>query len=265
MANEKLKSWLKNKDRDYQEGVELFKELKVNAKKEKFFNTDEPQAIHKNMLFAKLANFDRVYNQIADEKKQTLKAVKEEKAKRANPSKNLAEVREQIEVVNKEIENGRVVIDKGLKVKYDDMPKELQTAYDKNGELYSEVKSLHAKMKAVPADAKNDSERKEYANLVLDKFATIKDNWVKIDDWAKGKPAPEPTQPIEASGKYTKAEIEAITDPVIQAQSKDKRIEANLAYIRRSADDETKKEKVDERIAELKAWDIDYEKRIGKN
>lgn len=43
MAKKELKSWLKSKDRDYQEGIKKIKNLKIDSKKNAFFDTDEPQ------------------------------------------------------------------------------------------------------------------------------------------------------------------------------------------------------------------------------
>ncbi|MFA6400893.1 MAG: hypothetical protein WCX31_04600 [Salinivirgaceae bacterium] len=258
MANQKLKSWLQSPERDYNAGVTLFKELKVNPKKEGFFNTEEPEAIHRNMLYSLLANYHRVYNQ--DEKQPE----KEEASnKKQSTSKNLQEVKEKLGEVEKEIATGRVVIDKNPRVKYEDLSDELKKAYDENGENYSKVKTLHAKIKAVPADVTNDEERKELLNEMLSIQENIKANWKLIDDWAAGLPPVTGVQPTKPSGALTKAEIDATTDLVIQAQSKDLRIKANVAYLRRFSKDENKAKEVELRISELKAWEVNYEESIG--
>jgi tellurite resistance-related uncharacterized protein len=255
MANQKVKEWLKSEKKDYHEGVQLYKEAKVNPKKEKFFNVEEPEQIHRNMLFSELVNWDRVYNK---EKTKTEKKATEKQ----NPSKNLSESRQKLDEINKDIANGRMVIDKNPVVKYTELPEHLQEAYDENGKLYSEVKSLHAKLKSIPTDNKHDAGREKLITEAVEKHKTIRANWKLIDEWATKQPAP---QPINPSGAFTRYEIEQIKDPAVKAVSKEKRIEANISYIRRYREDATKQKEVEKRITELEAWEIDYEKHIGTN
>ena len=275
MANSKLKAWLSAKpsERNYQEGVELFKTLKVDKKKNDFFSTDEPQAIHKSMLFGALLRFNRIHGQKESAKTEAAEQKKEAEKNKINPSKNLPEIREQLKVVGSEITQGQTVIDKGLKVSKEELPEDLQEAYQFNQDNYPVIRSKFEKMKLIGADAKHDLERKGLMNEILDLQKQIKANWVKLDayqnnpegDHNESGSGDEFTQPTKASGTYTKEEIEQITDAVVQAQSKEKRVEANLNYLRRNMTDDKKKEEVDKRIEELKAWEIDYEARIGNN
>jgi len=257
--NQKLKDWLASKDRNYNQGLKLFVDLKVNPKKEKFFNTEEPTSLQKNILFSLLLNWDRVYNQPKKEKTPEQPAV-------VNASKNLKEVQNQIEVVEKEISNGRVVIEKNPKVKYEDLPGDLKAAFDFNTENYPVIAGKHAKIRALGTDVKFDEERKTLINEVLETQKVIKENWAKIDAWAEGGEVDgELAQPTKASGAFTKEQIEAIKDPAIQALSKEMRIDANLKYIRTNLGVEKKNEETQKRIAELTAWGINYEERIGTN
>ncbi len=257
--NQKLKDWLASKDRNYNQGFKLFVDLKVNPKKEKFFTTEEPTSLQKNILFSLLLNWDRIYNQPKKEKTPEQPAV-------VNASKNLDEVKNKMEVVEKEISNGRAIIEKNPKVKYEDLPDDLKSAFDFNTENYPIIAGKHAKIRALGTDVKFDPDRKTLMNEVLDTQKVIKENWAKIDAWVMGEgKEPEAKTPIEPSGKYTLEEIEAMEDPTVKALSKEKRIDANLKYIRTESGKENKKEQVEKRIAELTTWGINYEERIGAN
>lgn len=271
MAKQTLVEWLSDENRDYQTGLDIFIDKKVDPKKNKYFETDTPEAIHKNMLFGALSKYQRVYGQIEKEKEQKAAEAKEASKNAIKPSKNLAESRNTLENIEKEIANGRVVIDKGNKVDYNSLPDDLKSAYDENGLMYPIVGALHAKMKALPADVKYDADRKAIINEALEIQANIKANWAKIDAFNSNPKGDDEgdekgeENPAKPTGKLTKAEIDAITDPVFQALSKEKRIDANVAYLRRYMNDEKKAEEVKLRKSELTEWEVNYEEILGTN
>lgn len=258
-----LKTWLGSNDRDYAKGVELFTGLKIDVKKNAFFTTDEPTEMHSNMLFQQLANYDRVYNKV--EKVIELPNTKVG----SNASATLKEALSEAAGIAKMAESGRVRIEKENRIKYEDLIPEHKAMFDENGKMYGEIKSLHAKLKALPEDASNDEERKSVLDEMLAKQKVIRTNWDALDaaypaDGSKPE-TKDAVQPTEPTGAITKAEIEQITNDVIREKSKDMRIDANINYLRRNQKDAKKAAKVQERIDELTAWGVDYESRIGKN
>lgn len=259
MSVEKIKEWLSS-DRDYQKGVDLFKELNVDATKVPFFENEKPGAIHKNMLAHLLEQ--HVYVLI-----ETGKAVKKDE-KPVKPVINLPGKTNTKDTVKKAEGIVRVLVDDNPIVRLEELPEELQVKYKENKTKYGEIKAYHAEIAALPDDSVNDSKRKELLGLMIEADDLRKANWAAIDAWWKTNKEVNGSGSVEiteASGSYTRDQIEAITDPTIKALCKEKRIAADLAYIRRSGNNEKKKDEVNLRIAELKAWEVNYEERIGKN
>lgn len=273
MANQNVKEWLQTEpaERDYKQGVALFKSLKIDKKKNDFFDIDEPTMLHKNQLLAALVRYNRIHNQKTEAKEKAADDKKQEQENKITPSANLTVIRDQVKTVLKDIENGQVVYSKkGLVKPIEQFPEELQELYKSNQDNVVVIRSKHEKIKLLSADAKADEERKTLINEILELQKGIKENWVKLDAHQHGSNdggngGTEFTQPEKASGAFTKEEIEQITDDVMRAKCKDMRIEADLAYVRRNADNEKKKAEVEKRIAELVAWEVDYESRIGTN
>ena len=253
---QELKIWLQSPNKNYKEGLKLFLGLKINPKKNAFFQNPNPQILHRGLLLAELSRYNRIYNKAP---------LKEEVSKKAKPSKQIKKISAKLEIINKEIETGRVIIDKNPHVSYDILPDELKKSYDENGKNYSEIKSLHAQLKSFPDDTDFDAKRRVLLNEIVTIQSDIRKNWDKIDKWASGQPIVDDNQPTIPSGKLSLNQINQIANPAIKALSKKLRIDANINYIRRYSKDISKEKELKIRIAELNEWEIDYEKRIRTN
>ena len=105
-----------------------------------------------------------------------------------------------------------------------------------NGDINKEMVSLHAKLKAVPADKKNDGKRKKIMEELTELDDKKAENWRTIDTW---------NEPEDSKGPE-----EITTDKAVQqALAREKRIKANKIYIYRAQkmvdamDPKTEKEK----------------------
>lgn len=233
-AKIRLAAWLHSAKREYNEGLKLFRELNVNPDMTKFFGEPKPGKIHQSLLLRQLSEYARLHNikpmplpvQIAI----APKPVVQRKNVVASTTRN------------------RVKIDKNPTVRYEDLPVQFQVMYDECGRLSAEMKSMHAQLKALRHSGIKSAERAELAKGLVSRAKTVRSNWSQIDDWWK--------------------ENQSIEDPVViaaqQAIEKDRRIKANLNYIRRYYKDPSKAEEVKIRTAELDKWNVPYEELIRK-
>jgi hypothetical protein len=58
----RLASWLYCRSREYREGLELLRELKVDLGDTAFFEVAVPGKIHQSLMWRKLADYARVHN-----------------------------------------------------------------------------------------------------------------------------------------------------------------------------------------------------------
>ena len=108
----------------------------------------------------------------------------------------------------------KVVFDKSEKLFL-----EKKTLFIENSDMEREMRSLHAKMKALDPDPKNDPKRKK----LIERLALLDDqkadNWEKIDKWEAPAEAKEETESEKA---------------VRQALERERQIKANKIYIYRA-------------------------------
>lgn len=242
-AKERLANWLASKEKKYSDGVSVFVALKVDSSKNKFFMVDKPQTIHQNMLLKLLMNYARV-NRI-----KPLAVVKTDNPVVAGGKKNKPTGNDDPGGSGNKKQIQRPKIDKNPVVDYKSLPKNLQIRFDQNGRLNSEIKTYHAELKLIADDPEKKERRKVLAGLIVGIRKQMRANWDEIDSWWNDQQNKSPEQQAADA-----------------ALEKDRRIKANLNYIRRNWN-ATKTNAVEElkiRMQELNAWGIDYEGLVEK-
>jgi hypothetical protein len=226
----KLASWLYNGKRDYLQGVEIFSSISSDPDQIKFFKQQRASKVHMSILQRKLAHFARL-NNIApapmpvSEKNTTASTGKQ---------KNKIGATGMI---------ARPKVDKNPVVRYEDLPGNLQVLFDENGRISTETKAYHAELKQLKDsdDIQAKERRKILTEAILSGQKIWRKNWDEIDLWWSKKMEDDPLK---------RAAEEAL--------AKDRRIKANLAYIRRFIGKAKAKEEVELRMKELDKWNIDY-------
>jgi hypothetical protein len=240
-TNSRLSAWLHSKMKDYQEGVKIFSEISNDKESIRFFQQGKPGKIHRSILERKLTNYARIHHVVPaplPEKKPV-----EEKIHTQKHSKRMDEfspdVLMQIETEKNVIQ--RPMVDKNPVVRYEELPERLQVLYDENGKMYSEMKAFHAEIKQLKENESAKERREELAQEIVRREKSIRENWDVIDAWwAKNQEA----DPLKQAAE--------------EALSKDRRIKADLAYIRRFLGKAKSKEEVELRMKELDKWNVDY-------
>jgi hypothetical protein len=243
-TQQRLATWLASKNRDYKTGVQLFIDLNIDVKKIEFFSSGE-EKIHRNILFRQLENYARIHKirpQVFKEKapvhqkRGKLKAQEMPKATKVQPGEKTE----------------RVLIDTNPSVKYDDLPANLKVLFKENSQMAGEMKALHAELKFIQDDPEKEERRKKLAEGIVERKEKSRVNWNEIDEWWKNRhQVKEP--------KKSPEELAAE-----EALKKDKRIKANLNYIRRYKNTTKKKQKeeLEARKKELDAWGVSYEELL---
>jgi regulatory protein YycI of two-component signal transduction system YycFG len=260
---QKLAVWLGNKNRVYSHGVALYKALAVNPDRNKFYSDQKAGKMHENMLLNDLQRYARIHKI----QPSTIKIVQKQQA---SSDAAFKKVITQAQPTHPDrIEQLRVQIVKNEKVDYEKLPEELKEVYDQFNDLYNGYDENRELLQSLPKQPEYNEKRKESAELTISFRKKIVEGWEKIDTWWKNlnSPTGDGDEITQASGKYTKAQIEAIKDEGIKALSKQKRIEANMKFIQRNHESADKNviEKVAERKKELDQWTVDYAKVLTKN
>lgn len=239
----KLANWMADTKKDYHQGLILFRELEINSEMLPFLRTGKPGKLHRSLLIRQIETYARI-NQIRPT------PAKEIPAPVVNPHPVIPEVVRSTEVkatVPSPVME-RPKVDKNPVVRYEDLPVELQVLFDENGRFNNETKAFHARLKTLK-DSTASGAREERARLageILWRKDKMRSNWDRIDGWWKNRNVQE--DPIE------KAKREAL--------EKEKRIRANLNYIRRYYGNEKNRDEVMLRMRELDKWNISYEKLL---
>jgi hypothetical protein len=181
IERKEIKAWLKRKNKDFDEGFELFVRYSHN------------RALA--MQLARLRRLSKLEYEL--EKIAARPFIKESRVwpiapvvKAGNRHQEHTEVKDQVTETGKRL----VVMDE--KINYDELPEDLKKLYDENRESYKIMRAVHEKMKL----ATKDQERADYrAQLVTfdDKIAA---NWEKLDEWASDKEAYESKRLAEIQG-----------------------------------------------------------------
>lgn len=228
----RLAAWLHSAKKEYNEGLKIFKELNVNPEMTRFLTTTKPGKIQHSLLIRQLSEYARLHNikplpiPLFVTPKPVAKSDKKKESKTSS----------------------RVKVDKNPSVRYEDLPVQLQVLFDENGKLSSEMKTLHAQLKALRYASEKSGQRAELAKGLLARSKTLRNNWNQIDTW----------------WNENKTRQDPATVAAQQAIEKDRRTKANLNYIRRYYNDSEKADEVKLRMAELDKWEVSYEELIRK-
>jgi hypothetical protein len=146
----------------------------------------------------------------------------------------------------------RPVIDTNPSVRFDDLPPKYQQLFKENSTLNAEMKALHAELKQIQ-DLPQQERKKELAQAIVDRKVQARKNWDEIDEWWN-------TRDNEKEPGVSPEELAAE-----EALKRDKRIKANLNYIRRYKNTTKPKQQkeLEARKKELNAWKVNYEELPG--
>lgn len=235
MNARRLSDWLFQPKKNYNDGISLLEELNIDSKSIMFLKQKHPGKIHFSILERKLSNFARIHN--ITPATLPIPVVN-------SPVKSIKQVAVQIPVIYSEIENKiiqRPKIDKNPVVRYEDLPANLQLLYDENGRMITELKTYHAEIKQLKDVDTATERRKILAEEIVRLQKATRENWDIIDAWWAKK---QESNPLRLAAE--------------EALSKDRRIKANLAYIRRYLGKSKVREEVELRMKELDRWEVDY-------
>jgi len=244
-TTEKLATWLATKNRDYKTGIQLFIDLNIDVKKVPFLQSGSGK-IQRTILTRQLDHYARVKNikpRIFKEKSPATTARKKLKSQQMPKavSKKTAEPLYQ-----------RPLIDTNPSVKFDELPANLQELFKENSRLRGEMKTLHAELKNIQDDPQKEERRRELARGITDRQKTARANWEAIDKWWNSRNDEKP------SGKSPEEKAAE------EALKRDKRIKANLNYLRRykNTGKEKQKNEIAKRKKELDEWGVSYEELV---
>jgi hypothetical protein len=251
-TKDKLADWLYLKNRDYKEGVQLFIDLNINVEMMRYFQQGEDK-IHRVLLNRQLEQYARV-NKIRPQKyvepeKPDVKKISKQSGKNAGAG-NKQTANTDAKIKTPPAAGKRVLVDTNPSVRFEDLPEKLQDKFREAGQLRNEMKTYHAELKAIKDDQDKQDRRTELANLIVNAEKTVKENWQEIDQWWEDHENEEPT-------KETPEE-----KAVREALEKDKRIKANLNYLKRYKNSKKQKQQkeLEQRKKELDNWGVDYAK-----
>jgi hypothetical protein len=243
-TQQRLATWLATQKRDYKTGVQLFIDLNIDVKKIDFFSSGS-EKIHQTILFRQLENYARVhkikpkvYKEKAPvhQKRGKLKSQEMPKATKVQPGEKTE----------------RVLIDTNPSVKFDDLPANLQELFKETSQMANEMKALHAELKFIQNDPDKENRRRELAEGIVERQKESRKNWNIIDEWWQ-------TRGLKTEPEKSPEELAAE-----EALKKDKRIKANLNYIRRykNTTKHRQKKEMESRMKELDAWGVGYEELL---
>jgi len=243
-THERLAFWLPAKNKNYREGVQIFIDLNIDSDKIPFFSIKKPGKIHHNLLRRQLENFARV-NKV----KPQLRVAPPNPVSKAVVLPKKGKQEPAAQSLNRGSGIQRPRIDTNPVVKYNELPENLKVMFNETGQLNSEIKTLHAELKLIRDETDKIERRASLAKEIIYRRRVIKKNWESIDSWWNSRLGKNPEE-IAAS----------------EAVKKERRIKANLNYIRRyhSTDKEKQLKVLEKRKKELDNWGIDYEKLIKK-
>jgi len=236
----RLANWLYHSKKDFREGIAIMEELKIDPKTIRFLQQKKTSKIHQSILVRKLSNYARVQKifpapfPVSAEKKAVQKGARP-------PGKFVS--RDDLDV-NPEVSDHliqRPKVDKNPVVRYEDLPVNLRVLFDENGKMMAENKAFHAELKQLKDDETATDRRKILAEELISRQKATRENWDIIDAWWAKK---QESDPLRMAAE--------------EALSKDRRIKANLAYIRRYLGKEKVKDEVELRMKELDSWEVDY-------
>ena len=244
--HKKLASWLYHSERDYPEGLELYMMLGIDKSSVPFFRVTSPTKLHQSLLFRALAGYARRMNIRPGPMPVPVKSVSVSNSASNSDSGSVPDSGPfSASLPAGDVE--RPKIDRNPVVRYEELPVNLQVLFDENGRLQSEMKAFHARLKTLKEQPSEKQQRAIIARELVSRQAKSRSNWDQIDGWWAAR-----NESVETP--EDKAAREAL--------EKDRRIKANLNYIRRYLGKEKYQAEVNIRMEELNKWNVSYEKLI---
>ena len=233
----KLALWLHCNKKDYEMGLELLTKLGISS--ESFFNVTSPTKLHYSLLYRALAGYAIRMN-IKPRASNSPNKIASTCISDSNTKQLTTEILQ--------VKIQRPKIDRNPSVRYEDLPANLQVLYDENGRMAREMKSLHAELKAIKDLPDQRQKRGQLARELVQRSHKSRENWEAVDSWWAEHQAPQDPSALAAR----------------QALEKDRRIKANLNYIRRFYGKPKNMPEVEIRMKELDKWGVSYEELVRK-
>lgn len=242
-VKQQLATWLATRKRDYKKGVQLFTDLNIDVKMVEFFHSGNGK-VQYNILLRKLENYARIHG-IKPQVFVAKAPMHQRRGKLKSQEPPGAEKKQGGEAIE------RPLIDTNPSVRFGDLPLKYQQLFKENSTLNAEMKALHAELKQLQ-DTPNQERRAELARGIVDRKVQARKNWDAIDAWWKNRD--NVAEPAVSPEKQAAAE----------ALKRDKRIKANLNYIRRykHTTKPKQKEELETRMDELDKWEVSYEELL---
>lgn len=151
--------------------------------------------------------------------------------------------------------------------RFDDYKDRLTEALRKEGEenlttWFTERRRLHDTAKNLEIQGASAQSIAAVLELLAKQDEQIQDYFDRVEACMRGETketATDDTALEKPSGTYTKAQIDAMADPVFAALSKEKRVTANYAYLRRKDIKNPNMEEMELRRNELIEWGYEVE------
>lgn len=243
----KLAYWLASEKRNFDEGVDLLRELDIDRDLARFLSVKNPQKMHVSMLEKALFNHARIHKVKPQQRPEyrKLEAKTQSKPKVVKMQPSVAPQQPKPENTMKE--GVLVHVNSNPSIDVDKLPEDLKAKYFKNAELKGMFTSLHAELKAKVKAGAPIEERAELTTQLLNARKEYKDNWADIDEWYATAKDKTPEQ-LAAE----------------EALAIEKRKAANLNYIRRNWNKPEAAEELEERKVWLTKHNVEYEGLIER-
>lgn len=235
-----LANWLYKKGKNYTDGVEIFKRLQIDTSKNQYFSVSKPDNVRVNMLWRLMTTYARIHN---------VKPTPFTKVPVSKPG-FVGQLKNTQAAQPKQATKQRPLVNTMPHVNYADMPDHIKTIYDSTGETARLRNVAREKLKLIAEDPAMVDERSTLAKNIVEFDAQLRTAFRAIDDWYAHRNDPEKN--------------DAPVVPTMSDLDKDRRIKANLNYIRRYHGDEPKQSEVQLRMNELEKWGVSYEKLLTK-
>ncbi len=225
---EKIEKYLEAKKKDYDQGlIILSKATKNRILVQRLSRKQWPEKLNYELKKC-LERLKSLEQTSPEEKSPVEKSTKplEKKDVSKNPSENIPIIKEPKRVR---------IIKNDQKVKFEDLPEELQKKWDENALMYKEARSLHEKLKLL-AEAKDEDRQPLITRLGMlsDK---VRANWDIIDNYDPDSKPGEKNQNPEIDPKRISANR--------------KYISMNAGKLKKNPKPESLRAKIQERINEL--------------
>lgn len=166
MSNVKIKSWLADPSRKYEDGLSLYLEHRRDTSRDKFFNSKPAGTIHMNMLVGELSRISRILTQNEGNIPE----------KTESEPKKLIVLGEPM-TTNQRRANNFKIVNTDPDVDYNSLPKEMQEKFDKIKELSKVIGGY----KVALDSAQTNEDRKKFADILCNNWDERKALWEELD------------------------------------------------------------------------------------